>query len=202
MNTDMVTTLSEPPVSIATTSDMDRTIHAVVMGFSDDPVMRWLYPEPHQYFSAFPDFVRAFAGRAFERGTAYRVNGYSGAALWLPPGVQPDVDEVTAVLQRSVSAKVQDELHSLLEQSEKYHPSEPHWYLPLIGVDPAWRRRGYGAALMEHALAMCDREGNMAYLESSNPENQSLYRRHGFELLGEIRAGSAPPIYPMLRQPQ
>ena len=27
-----------------------------------------------------------------------------------------------------------------------------------------------------------------------------LYERHGFELLGTIRAGSSPPIFPMLRR--
>jgi GNAT superfamily N-acetyltransferase len=32
--------------------------------------------------------------------------------------------------------------------SHTYHPAEPHWYLPLIGVDPAHQNNGHGAALM------------------------------------------------------
>ena len=51
-----------------------------------------------------------------------------------------------------------------------YHPSEPHWYLPLIGVDPALHGKGYGSALMEYALIQCDRDQKVAYLESSNPK--------------------------------
>ena len=30
----------------------------------------------------------------------------------------------------------------MMEQMERHHPAEPHWYLPLIGVDPAGAGRG------------------------------------------------------------
>jgi hypothetical protein len=45
----------------------------VVLAFSTDPVVRWGYPDPHQYLMYFPDIVRAFAGKAFEQQTAYYV---------------------------------------------------------------------------------------------------------------------------------
>jgi len=83
-----------------------------------------------------------------------------------------------------------------------YHPTEPHWYLPFIGVDPARQGNGHGSALMEHALTRCDREQKLAYLESSNPRNIPLYQRHGFEVLGTIQVGSSPPLAPMLRRPR
>ena len=79
---------------------------------------------------------------------------------------------------------------------------EPHWYLPLVGVEPNAQGRGLGGALMRHAVARCDQEDAPAYLESSNPRNISLYERHGFEVMGEIQMGSAPPVTPMLRQPR
>jgi ribosomal protein S18 acetylase RimI-like enzyme len=88
----------------------------------------------------------------------------------------------------------------VFEQMGQYHPDEPHWYLPLIGVDPAQQGKGYGSALLKHAFRLCDEDGTSAYLESSNPENIPLYRRHGFEVLGTIQVGSAPPITPMLRR--
>ena len=91
---------------------------------------------------------------------------------------------------------------AVFQQMESYHPSEPDWYLPLIGVDPAQQSRGYGSALIEHALIQCDRDQKLAYLESSNPKNISLHKRHGFELLGTIRVGASPPICPMLRKPR
>ncbi|HYB53912.1 MAG TPA: GNAT family N-acetyltransferase, partial [Thermoanaerobaculia bacterium] len=81
-------------------------------------------------------------------------------------------------------------------------PDEPHWYLPMIGVEPMAQRRGLGAELMRHGVARCDREGTLAYLESSNPRNISLYLRFGFDVLDEIRVGAAPLVTPMLRRPR
>jgi ribosomal protein S18 acetylase RimI-like enzyme len=84
----------------------------------------------------------------------------------------------------------------------KYHPSEPHWYLPMIGVDPAHQGKGHGDALMVHALRRCDRDRVPAYLESTNPRNISLYLRHGFQALGTIQVASSPTLVPMLRRPR
>ena len=86
-----------------------------------------------------------------------------------------------------------------MEQVGAYHPQEDCWYLPLIGVDPVYQGRGYGGALMAHALQQIDEEHLPAYLESSNPRNISLYERHGFETLGEVQLGSSPTFVPMLR---
>jgi ribosomal protein S18 acetylase RimI-like enzyme len=84
----------------------------------------------------------------------------------------------------------------------RYHPSEPHWYLPMLGVDPSQQGKGFGSALLQHALIQCDRDTKLAYLESSNPKNIPIYERHGFELLGTIQVGTSPSIFPMLRRPR
>jgi len=68
-------------------------------------------------------------------------------------------------------------------------------------VEPRSQARGLGADLMRHAVARCDEDGTLAYLESSNPRNISLYRRFGFEVIGEIRVGAAPLLTPMVRLP-
>jgi hypothetical protein len=36
----------------------------------------------------------------------------------------------------------------------------------------------------------------------SNPANVPLYRRHGFEVIGEIQVGSSPTIFQMIRHPR
>src|ERR1700674_2747414 len=84
-------------------------------------------------------------------------------------------------------------------RTELYRPTEPHWYLSLIGVEALHRNKGCGAALLQHCLRQCDREHLPAYLWSSSPLNTSLYERHGFEIVGTIQVGSSPSIFPMLR---
>ena len=192
----------KPTIKTATSSNADQAIGTVVLAFSADPAARWLYPDPHQYLMNFPGFVRAFAGKAFEHNSAYWVDGGLGAALWLRPGVHADENTLIAWLQRTVAEEKQRDVFAILEQMDSYHPSGSHWYLPMIGVDPAHQHQGYGSALLQHTLLACDRDLQLAYLESSSPKNIPLYERHGFELLGTIQVGKSPPIFPMLRKPR
>ena len=180
-------------------SDADRAVSVIVLAFSTDPVARWTFPDPNQFLTHFPAGVRAFGGRAFAHGTGHHLDGFTGAALWLPPGVIPDEEALGAALQAGVAESLLPEVFAVFERMGSYHPAEPHWYLPLIGVDPAHQRQGLGSVLLRHALAQCDRGHVAAYLESSNPANIPLYRRHGFEVLDTIQVESSPPIFPMLR---
>jgi ribosomal protein S18 acetylase RimI-like enzyme len=188
-----------PGIRTAVGRDQPHAVQTLVLAFSADPVVRWLYPEPDRYLTHFPPFVRKFGGRAFEHDTAYVAESMGGASLWLPPGVHVDGDAVEAIMRASVpEAKVDDTLR-ILEEMDRYHPKDAHWYLPMIGVDPARQGRGVGSALLRHALARPDRDALPAYLESSNSKNVPLYQRHGFDVVGEIQVGSAPPFWPMYR---
>ena len=194
--------MTTPIIKTATTSDEAPAVAVVVLAFSADPAARWTWPDPQQYLAHFPNFVKILGGKAFAHGSSYYVDGYAGAALWLPPEVSPDEDALMALLQRTGSATAKKDLFAVFEQMGRYHPREPHWYLPFIGTDPSQQGKGYGGALMKHALIPCDRDNKLAYLESSNPRNIPLYERHGFELLGTIQVGASPPIFPMLRKPR
>lgn len=107
-----------------------------------------------------------------------------------------------ALMQRTVAESTIKDFHAVMERSSRYRPTEPHWYLPLAGVDPAHQSGGHGSALMKHALAVCDRERKLAFLESTNPRNVSFYQRHGFEVLGTVQVGSSPIGFSMLRRPR
>jgi len=189
-------------IKTATASDEAPTIDVVVLAFSADPAARWAWPEPQQYLQHFPSFVKAFGGNAFAHGSSYYVNDYAGAALWLPPDVHPDEDALFTLLQRTIPRQLQKDFFAVFEQMGRYHPREPHWYLPLIGVDPPQQGKGYGAALLQHALLPCDRDNKLAYLEATSRKSIPLYERHGFEVLSTIQVGASPPIFPMLRKPR
>nr|WP_114947378.1 GNAT family N-acetyltransferase [Microvirga calopogonii] len=193
-------TLADAAVQTAGIDDQSRLVAAIVLAFSVDPAARWTYPAPENYLKHFPDLVRIFGGPAVERGTAHFIGDAQAAALWLAPGVQPDEDALMGHFQRTLPEEDQDTLFAVFERMGQYHPDEPHWYLPLIGVNPAQQGKGYGSALLKHAIRLCDEDGTLAYLESSNPKNIPLYQRHGFQVLGTIQVGNSPPITPMLRR--
>ena len=187
-------------VRTATSADEVQIAHTIAAAFAADPVVRWTWPNAHQYLSNMPAFALAFGGAGFAHQGAHCTDDYAGAALWLPPGLHPNEEAMGQIVEGSVAAAIRGDLYGVLEQMAAYHPSEPHWYLPLIGVDPAHQGKGHGAALLTYALERCDRDRCLAYLESTNPRNITLYQRHGFEALGEIQVGTSPPLVPMLRQ--
>jgi GNAT superfamily N-acetyltransferase len=187
-------------IKTASAPDQAGAIGVLTLAFGGDPMARWSLPDPAKYLATFPFIARAFGGSAFEKGTAYMANDFTGAALWLPPGAGPDEESLRRLFDENTGDDIREDMLGIFEQMEKFRPTEPHWYLPMIGVDPAHQGAGVGSALMTETLRVVDRDGLIAYLESSNPKNISLYERHGFEVIGEIQSGSSPVLRPMLRK--
>ena len=189
-------------INTSTEAETSRVIDSIVLGFSADPILRWFFPEPQKYLINCPTLMQLFGGRAFEHNSAYHIENYTGAALWLPPNVHPDEEGLTKLFQASFDGAQLDEVSSLFEQMDNFHPDEPCWHLAFIAVDPAQQNKGYGSTLMKHTLEAVDNDKKLAYLESTNEANLSLYQRHGFELVGNIQAGNSPSLFPMVREPR
>lgn len=191
--------VSPPPVAAVGAADVEAAIAVIVRAFATDPMARWCYPDPAHYLRYFPGVVRAFGHGAFAGGTADLVGDGLGAALWLAPGVTEDEEAMGSLMDASVAPALLAQVSQVVERMHGYHPAGPHWFLPLIGVDPACQHRGYGSRLLVEGLKRCDQDHLPAYLDSTNPVNIPLYRRHGFVELGTIQVGASPPVVPMLR---
>jgi GNAT superfamily N-acetyltransferase len=194
--------VSDAAIRTVTVADTEPALAALTLAFGSDPPCRWAWPDPQQYLEAFPRFARAFGGAAIEHGTANYHEGFSGVALWLPPGVTPDEASLMSVIEDTVKAPRKDGMFSMFEQMDNFHPREAHWHLPLIGVDPAHQGQGIGAALLTHVLKTCDSQKMLAYLEATSAQNIRLYERHGFAVLGTIQVVDSPPVVPMVRKPR
>jgi len=186
----------------STNADRARVMDTLLLGFSVDPIIRWLFPEPQEFLANFPTLLQLFGGKAFENNAAYHTNGFVCGALWLPPNVHPDEDGIVKLLEEKLDGTLLRDAFSMFEQMDKFHPEDPCWHLAFIAVDPAQTGNGYGSKMLEHTLKVCDADDKLAYLESTNPANLTLYHRHGFELVGEIQSGSSPVLYPMRREPR
>lgn len=194
--------LRTPRCRQVTSDEIARAVNTQLAAFVADPIMRWMWPEAHDFVTHFPALVHGFGGGAFANDVADVSDDFSGGALWLPPGVLPDGPALERLISETVREPARSEVRSVLEQMGDSHPEEKHWHLAFIGVDSAHQGNGVGAALMRHRLAEIDKQGLHAYLESSNPRNVPFYQRHGFEVIREIQVGSSPPVFPMLRTPR
>ena len=193
--------MPDVPVRTAKAEDKSAVVDIITLAFSTDPMARWAFPSPATYLAAMPAMIEAFGGSGFAHDTVYLADDGAAAAMWLPPGVEADSERLAAISAQYSPPDRLTQMAEVFEKMSAYHPHEPCWFLPLIGVDPASQGRGYGSALLRHALQRCDRDNAPAYLESSNPRNIPLYERYGFKALGSIQSGSSPTIVPMLRPP-
>ena len=190
------------PTTIGPTAERARALTTIGAAFRNDPIARWVYPDDATYEAAFPRVADAMAGGAFDSNSAYATSDLGGAALWLPPGVHSDGDAMGAIMAETVDESQMDDLMGFSEMQAAMHIHEPHWYLPLIGVEPKYQGKGYGSQLLSHALAIVDRDHLPAFLEATTPDSRRLYERHGFVSVGEIQFGSSPAMWPMRRDPR
>jgi ribosomal protein S18 acetylase RimI-like enzyme len=188
-----------PVVTEAAPEDLERAMGVLMLAFATDPMARWSFAHPDRYLRYFPVILHAFGSK----GVSDRIDSGSGqpaaATLWMPPGTAVDQAAMDAALGDAIPAALGTDVDTIAAQMASFHPGEPHWHMPFIGVDPLCQHRGLGSALLRHGLERCDRDRLPAYLESSNPVNIPLYERHGFVRLGVIQSGTSPIMVPMLR---
>jgi GNAT superfamily N-acetyltransferase len=60
-----------------------------------------------------------------------------------------------------------------------------YYLLDVIGLDPAYQRKGYGRLLIESKLAQIEEQKMSCFLETSKFENMDYYKKYGFDLLGK-----------------
>ena len=79
----------------------------------------------------------------------------------------------------------------------------PHWYLQIIGVDPAYQGQGFSSRLLRPVLERIDRERMHCFLETNARKNVAIYRRFGFEVVSEDKMpGTEVTSFAMLRKVQ
>jgi len=129
-------------------AEREHAIETLVLAFSSDPFVRWIYPEASDYLTSFPEALQAFGGIAFGHGGVFQLSVFAAVALWLPPGVDPGGDDTVALFKATVDPRKFIDLLGVFGQMEDAHPTTPHWYLPWFGVDCVVQGQGLGSRLM------------------------------------------------------
>ena len=181
-------------------SQLEAASNALMMGFSTDPFQRWLMPDPTIYYKNFKKWTINTCKQSFlEEGVFGDENNY-GTAVWFPPGFDIDFADVSETFKEIPK----DRKAEAFKMFDMMGESRVHdaWYLEYLAVDPSKQGSGLGSLILKESLKVIDELGEAAYLESSNPQNMSLYERFGFRFLKKIQVGSSPQINTMFRQPK
>jgi len=192
----------------ASSADTPRLAQSLANAFYDDPAISWMCPDDEKRRRIGPFGFTAWLEKIYlPKGNVYTDPDRKAGALWAPPGkwrMSVGVQlRLTPAMLRIVGVRRLPTILKGLAMMDKHHPDDrPHWYLAVLGTDPEHQGKGLGSAVMKPILDRCDAEGVGAYLESSKEANIPFYRRHGFEVTGEVHLPDGPPLWPMWRDPQ
>ena len=187
-------------IRTATAHDSAPISAALARAFHDDPVTSYALPSARRRASQ----LRRFYGERLRTLLADELvfcdDRHRAAALWAAPDRwHTPLSELLRT--RIVSWRTPLFLAGGL-RVERRHPTEPHYYLAVLGVDPSAQGQGLGSAVIRPMLDRCDVEGVPAYLESSKAANVPFYERHGFRVTGEVELPFGPPLWLMWRDPR
>jgi ribosomal protein S18 acetylase RimI-like enzyme len=195
-----------PQIRSATASDIEPVSLMLARAFADDPVKLFLVGGKQLAPERVAPFFRVMQTIQLPHGHVYTTDDHAAAALWSPPGAWKipvsAIARHAGTLLKLYGWRFLPNL-TVLNDMEKHHPPEPHYYLEIIGTDPDQQGRGLGTALMTPMLERADREGVGAYLESTKESNLAFYARFGFTVTKELKhRRKGPVMWLMWRDPR
>ncbi len=177
---------------------------------ANDPVFTYMLSDSVERERLMLPFMTALTRYGLLFGEVYVSAGpVEASAIWLPPSLiqteeQRDRAGLTAVVS-AFSDGARAHRDAVVQDHDRVRgaaQSVPHWYLVLIGVDPARQGLGLGSLLLRAGLSRVDQDGVECQLFTEQPRNVPLYQRYGFEIAvdGDLPDGG-PHFWFMRRRP-
>ena len=177
--------------------DTPALSHMLARSFAADPYMRHVMPDDRRRAAVLPTVLGASVRYALRYGRVDALPALRGGAVWLAPGAttvtvprMARVGGLAVPWRMGLAGFTRMSRHdAFADRLRQQREPGPHWYLWVLGVDPAAAGAGLGSRLLRHGLARADADGLPAWLRTENERNLSTYRRHGFEV---VDASSSP----------
>lgn len=181
--------------------------------YEDDPFYRYMFPHTRRRSRSIAAVHHSLFGPSFPAKhctIALSATGaLMGSAVWVRPGGYPLAPAVqlrqlpqgfrALIGQPHAIARGVLYQRALADQ----HPTERHWYLWSLTVDPVYQRHGIGSALLREGLIRADADHTGVHLETQRVANHSFYERFGFHRTYVIQPSpTSPALYAMWRNPQ
>jgi ribosomal protein S18 acetylase RimI-like enzyme len=201
-----------PPSIIPLPSHQQQTASGVLSrAFFNDPLMLYYLPDPARRARVLPYLMRVSLRYCLFYGQVFTTLGLDGMACWLPPGhtamgILGLLRAGMGVLPPNLGWEALRRLRQVEPAIDRIHRAcvpGPHWYLMLLGVEPARQGQGIGGSLIALVLAKARAAGLPCYLETMTELDVAFYRKHGFKVVFEIEL---PPgslhVWMVLKQPE
>jgi ribosomal protein S18 acetylase RimI-like enzyme len=188
---------------IATPADLDAIVSTFTSAFFHDPVWGPAFPDERRRAEQAAVMWRVYAASALRYPWTLVTPNVEAAAIWIPPGgvelTEEEADGLEERLAEVTDAGTARAVMAVGEQFEAAHPTEPFFYLTILGTHADHRGKGLGMGLLAEGLARIDALGAPVYLESTNPANIKRYESIGFAARDEITAVGGQVVTTMWR---
>jgi GNAT superfamily N-acetyltransferase len=182
-------------VDVVRLDDVQIPAAAAVLAraFAADPFFEHVLPDAAQRQAALPAIMSVLVAHCQRHGACYTTaGGVQGIAAWNAPGNAITEEQMMAAgfgaAAAQMGAAAVGRLLAVYEYLEALRlrtlPGR-HWYLMLLGVEPAHQGQGLGSRLIAPVLAQADADGLPAYLETFVQRDVTFYTHHGFAVLEE-----------------
>ncbi|WP_436494501.1 hypothetical protein [Actinokineospora sp. HUAS TT18] len=196
-------------VRLATAADQDGLVSLLSASFLEDPLTRWILPDPVARAAALPGFFEVFVELALTHGGILLGGDYETALLFTSPVATELADERADDIQRRLSDAVggggaASMLLTILGMQASHHPTDrAHYYISFAGVRPDLQRRGVLTGMIAPLLRLADQQGYPIYTEASSAGGAAAALRFGFTPIGSvISLPNGPALRPLWREPQ
>ena len=191
----------------ATPDDVPQLAATLGAAMADDPLWSWAIPTSlptrrHRLALLY----RAFLATSLARDDrVLMTEDRNAAGIFRGPGRREDTwRDMLRLAPRSIAA-----LRTGLPKLVRYDsacaeraPTDPHWYLYVIGTHPAAQGQGAGSALVAGLVDAAQADGIPIALETEAEENVAWYAKRGFEVTDEFTLTDGVRVWMMLRPHQ
>ena len=129
----------------------------------------------------------------------------AAVSMWDPPGGSTVGLSEQEVLWRAAADRFGPAIEQRLDAYEALvhglGPAGDHYYLGVIGSDPAARGRGHGSAVLRPGLEAADAAGLPTFLETGTEGNIGFYSRFGFVVTAELDLDDGTRVWCLTRPP-
>lgn len=186
-------------ITTASCSDIDEAVGCLATAFAQDPITGFLLQTRQGYRERVTQFFSLLMRARIELGmpvfVARGAQGIGGATMGYStarPAWSAGLSEEWTRFEKAIPGMA-DRMAIYDGVADQFKPSAPHYYLGVIGTDPASQGSGIGTQLLKSFcdVSASDPLSSGVYLETAQASNLRFYERAGFEETGRGSLGDA-----------
>ena len=183
----------------ASSADLDEAVACLATAFAQDPITGFLLETGAGYRQRVSRFfsllMRARIALAMPVLVARDDGEICGASMGYAtthPDWPGDITEEWDHFEKSIPGFT-ERMAVYDGVAAQFKPTDPHYYLGVIGTEPKLHGRGIGSQLIKAfcALSASDPASSGVYLETAQEANLKFYERAGFAETGRGKLGDA-----------